>query len=94
MLERIRPEMRQYFLESEKDGASFPRDKRAIVYRRAKGELDKRPFGTEYNAYEPRYEWLHHSMAPKEPPKEQLRITIRGPSARNLTMPRSSIFRP
>ena len=27
--------------------------------------LDKRPFGTEYNVYETRYEWLHHSVAPK-----------------------------
>src|SRR5262249_24858975 len=48
LLENIRPEMRQYFFESDKDGAPFPRDKRAIVYQRAKRVLDKRPFGTEY----------------------------------------------
>ncbi len=64
LLEAIRPEMRQYFFESEKDGAPFPRDKRAIVYQRAKGVLDKRPFGTEYDVYRTHYEWLHHSIAP------------------------------
>ena len=45
-LEKIRPEIRQYFLESETDGAPFSRNKRSIVYQRAKGQLDKRPFGT------------------------------------------------
>ncbi len=47
ILEEIRPEIRQYFLESEKDGTPFSRDKRAIVYQRAKQALDKRPFGTQ-----------------------------------------------
>lgn len=65
LLESIRPEMRQYFFEGDKDGAPFPRDKRAIVYQRAKRDLDKRPFGTQYDVYEEQYEWLHHSIAPK-----------------------------
>ena len=39
MLEGFRPEIRQYFFEGDKDGAPFPRDKRAIVYQRAKREL-------------------------------------------------------
>ncbi|HEY6918763.1 MAG TPA: FMN-binding glutamate synthase family protein [Tabrizicola sp.] len=66
LLEAIRPEMRQYFFEGDKDGAPFPRDKRAIVYQRAKKELDKRPFGTQFDVYQEQYEWLHHSIAPKE----------------------------
>src|SRR5262249_1928207 len=49
LLEDIRPELRQYFFEGEKDGAPFSRDKRAVVYQRAKLALDKRPFGTQYN---------------------------------------------
>jgi hypothetical protein len=36
LLEEIRPEMRQYFFESEKDGVPFSRDIRAVVYQRAK----------------------------------------------------------
>lgn len=79
MLEDIRPEMRQYFFEADKDGSPFPRDKRAIVYQRAKKDLDKRPFGTQYDVYENRYEWLHHSMAPKAPTREPFRVLIGGP---------------
>ena len=46
LLEHVRPELRQYFFEAEKDGTPFPRDKRALVYQRAKQQLDTRPFGT------------------------------------------------
>ncbi len=82
LLENIRPEMRQYFFEDDKGGTPFPRDKRAIVYQRAKRQLDKRPFGTQYDVYESRYEWLHHSVAPKAPSKEPFRIVIGGPDCR------------
>jgi glutamate synthase domain-containing protein 2 len=77
LLEAIRPEMRQYFFEGEKDGAPFPRDKRAIVYQRAKKQLDKRPFGTMFDVYQEQYEWLHHSMAP-QPLAEaaSMRVTV------------------
>jgi glutamate synthase domain-containing protein 2 len=77
LLESIRPEMRQYFFEGDKDGAPFPRDKRAIVYQRAKRDLDKRPFGTMYDVYEEQYEWLHHSIAPKATlPHEAMRTEV------------------
>jgi glutamate synthase domain-containing protein 2 len=79
LFEDIRPEMRQYFFEADKDGAPFPRDKRAIVYQRAKKELDKRPFGTQYDVYETRYEWLHHSMVPRPVAREPFRVRIGGP---------------
>jgi glutamate synthase domain-containing protein 2 len=82
MLEDIRPELRQYFFEGDKDGMPFPRDKRAIVYQRAKRELDKRPFGTQLDVYENRYEWLQHSLAPKPVNPADLRITIGGPQCR------------
>ncbi len=77
LLESIRPEMRQYFFEGDKDGTPFPRDKRAIVYQRAKRDLDKRPFGTQFDVYQEQYEWLHHSIAPqKVQPHEALRTLI------------------
>src|SRR5271154_5515313 len=79
ILEEIRPEIRQYFLESEKDGTPFSRDKRALVYQRAKKALDKRPFGTQNDVYAAGYEWLHHSMAPKPVVKEPFRVGIGGP---------------
>ncbi|MGB4827374.1 MAG: FMN-binding glutamate synthase family protein [Paracoccaceae bacterium] len=82
-LESIRPEMRQYFFEGDKDGAPFPRDKRSIVYQRAKKELDKRPFGTQFDVYQEQYEWLHHSITPKAPlPHEKLRVTVGEGSAK------------
>lgn len=77
MLEGFRPEIRQYFFEGDKDGAPFPRDKRAIVYQRAKKELDKRPFGTMLDVYQEQYEWLHHSLAPKPPTAMQdMRVMV------------------
>lgn len=82
LLEKIRPEIRQYFFEGDKDGMPFPRDERAIVYQRAKRALDKRPFGTQYDVYDSRYEWLHHSMAPKPANKESFRIMVGGPDCK------------
>src|ERR1700761_3621941 len=79
LLEEIRPEMRQYFFESEKDGMPFSRDTRAVVYQRAKMVLDKRPFGTQEDVYREGYEWMHHSVAPKTNANEKFRITIGGP---------------
>jgi glutamate synthase domain-containing protein 2 len=79
ILEEIRPEIRQYFLESEKDGTPFSRDKRAIVYQRAKRALDKRPFGTQNDVYASGFEWLDHSIAPKPVVKEPFRILVGGP---------------
>src|ERR1700730_1179799 len=79
LLEEIRPEMRQYFFESEKDGMPFSRDTRAVIYQRAKMVLDKRPFGTQEDVYREGYEWMHHSVAPKPHAEEQFRITIGGP---------------
>ena len=80
LLEDIRPEIRQYLFEDDKGGMPFPRVKRAIVYQRAKNQLDKRPFGTHYNVYEDNFEWLHHSIAPKSPATKGFRLTIGGPA--------------
>src|SRR5207248_493621 len=79
LLEEIRPEIRQYFFESEKDGMPFSRDTRALVYQRAKMVLDKRPFGTQEDVYREGYEWMHHSVAPKVHADEAFRITVGGP---------------
>ncbi len=90
ILEEIRPEIRQYFLESEKDGTPFSRDKRAIVYQRAKRALQTRPFGTQNDVYDAGYEWLDHSMSPKPVVKEPFRVAIGG---KNCSKPYSaSIF--
>src|SRR6516225_9668519 len=79
LLEKIRPEMRQYFFEDEKHGLPFSRDKRAVVYQRAKNVLDKRPFGTQYDVYADGYEWLRHSIASRPHTAAPFRVTIGGP---------------
>src|SRR5579871_3486516 len=82
LLEEMRPEMRQYFFEGEKDGTPFSRDKRAIVYQRAKMVLDKRPFGTQYDVYAEGFEWVRHSMMPQPIAVEPFRIRVGGPDCR------------
>lgn len=82
IMEDLRPKIRQYFFEGEKDGRPFPRDKRSLAYQRAKGQLDKRPFGTEYDVYEPRYEWISHSLAPTRLANHNFRITVGGPDCK------------
>ena len=47
IFEGIRPEIRQYLIESEKDEEPFSREMRSLVYQRAKGQEDARPFGTQ-----------------------------------------------
>jgi glutamate synthase domain-containing protein 2 len=79
ILEEIRPEMRQYFFESEKDGMPFSRDQRAVIYQRAKMALDKRPFGTQYDVYSDGYEWLRHSIAPNPVAAAPFRVDVGGP---------------
>src|SRR5271166_5326660 len=79
LLEGIRPEMRQYFFESESDGLPFSRTQRAIVYQRAKMQLDKRPFGTLRDTNAQGYEFLRHSIAPKPVATEGFRIAVGGP---------------
>lgn len=79
LLENIRPEMRQYFFEGEKDGRPYSRDQRALAYQRAKNVLDKRPFGTMYNVYDESYEWLTHSILPKDAPRADIRVDVGGP---------------
>ena len=76
LLEFIRPEIRQYFIESESEAAPFSRAQRSLVYARAKGQSDKRPFGTQLNVDEPGYEWLTHSMAPTTIDSADFRVHV------------------
>jgi len=57
LMEKVRPEIYQYFIESDKDGAPFNRLTRSLVYRRAKKVNDTVPFGTQLDVYAPGYEW-------------------------------------
>ncbi|SCX73509.1 FMN-binding glutamate synthase family protein [Variovorax sp. EL159] len=78
LLEYIRPEMRQYFIESDSEAAPFSRAQRSLVYQRAKGDPDNRPFGTQLNVTIAGYEWINHSMQPTKLENHDFRIVIGG----------------
>ncbi|HQR87398.1 MAG: FMN-binding glutamate synthase family protein [Burkholderiales bacterium 35-55-47] len=78
MLETIRPEIRQYFLESETEAAPFSRAQRTLVYTRAKGQSDKRPFGTQLDTRAMGYEWINHSIAPTHLAGHDFRVKVGG----------------
>ena len=82
LLESIRPEINQYFVESNSDGKPFSRNDRSIVYQRAKGELDTLPFGTQRDVYAPGYEWINHSLAPVTADQNAARVLVGGPACR------------
>jgi len=64
--EMIRPEIQQYFVESDLDGRPLSREFRSLVYQRAKGVRDTRPFGTQFDVYRDGYEWITHSISPHQ----------------------------
>ena len=76
LFEFIRPEIRQYFIEGDNEAAPFSRQQRSLVYQRAKGESDKRPFGTQRDVGAQGYEWINHSMQPTQLPTHDFRVLI------------------
>ena len=79
MLESIRPELRQYFLESDTEATPFSRSQRSLAYSRAKGESDKRPFGTQHDVKADGHEWINHAMVPSDVASYDFRVRIGGP---------------
>jgi len=78
LLESFRPEIRQYIIESDHDEVPFSRQDRGLVYQRAKGVEDKRPFGTIENVYSSGYAWLTHSATPLTITDTDFRVRIGG----------------
>lgn len=78
MLESIRPEIQQYFVESEQNGKPYSREIRSLIYQRAKGVLETLPFGTKNDLTQSGYEFSHHSMSPVVVDKSTARVTIGG----------------
>ncbi len=76
LLESIGPEIRQYFIQSDTEERPFSREQRTIVYQRAKGVLDKRPFGSQLSMYEEGFEWMNHSLTPTKLASNDFRAVI------------------
>ncbi|MFQ5767819.1 MAG: FMN-binding glutamate synthase family protein [Acidobacteriota bacterium] len=83
LFEMFRPEIQQYFVESNIDGRPIEREFRNIVYQRAKGDLETQPFGTQRDIYRTGYEWACHSMAPAAALDEEPRLMVGGPDCKH-----------
>ncbi|MCH9720615.1 MAG: FMN-binding glutamate synthase family protein [Actinomycetia bacterium] len=79
LAELIRPEIRQYFVESNTEGAPFDRETRDMVYRRAKGTKGDEPFGTERDVNAVGYQFLRHSLRAKVATNLAPRVRLGGP---------------
>ena len=82
LFEKIRPEIRQYLIESDQEEQPFSREQRSLVYQRAKGAEDKRPFGSHERVYEAGYSWLTHSVQPTHFEDTNFRVTVGGPKCK------------
>ena len=78
VFENVRPEIQQYFVETNTGGEPISREFRELVYQRAKQQTDTRPFGSQFDAYRPGYEWVNHSLNPKMHTLEDPRVHFGG----------------
>ena len=74
--EWLRPFLRAYIVEGEREGRPFSIEERGLVYARAKGEPDAQPFGTDLDVYSSEYEWLAHSLMPNPDAPTEMRIPV------------------
>lgn len=79
LMELIRPEIRQYFIESNTEASPFDRETRDMVYERAKGTKSTEPFGTERNVNAVGYEFLRHSLRARFADELDPRVRLGGP---------------
>lgn len=82
LMEFIRPELRQYFFESQQSGRPFNREQRMLVHARADGKGDISPFGTKRDVEDAGFDFVQHSMAPKTVDSSHARIMIGGPQCK------------
>jgi len=78
LLEEVRPEIQQYFVETDTNGTPFAREFRSVIYQRAKDARDTVAFGTQRDVNAIGYEWMTHSLAPKPVPHDEPRVRVGG----------------
>ncbi len=86
LMEAFREEIQQYFVETELSGTPISREFRSLIYQRAKGARDTRPFGTIFDVNRPGYEWINHSMQPKHLTDVNPRVKFGGPDCKKPYM--------
>ena len=87
VFESVRPELRQYFWESDTDELPYSRNQRALVYQRAKNMTAARPFGSILNMYEENFNWLNHSIIPSHISENDFHTRVGiGPKAYDISV--------
>lgn len=76
LLESMRPQMYQYFIESDQEGRPLQREQRDVIYKRAKGTISTQPYGTKKEVNEVGYEWINHSVQARTPTDFSPRILV------------------
>lgn len=81
LLEKVRPEIMQYFVETDTEGRPINRLFRSVIYQRAKNVNSTSPFGTQWDVYHPGYEWIDHSIYAANPHdlEQEQRVKVGGP---------------
>ncbi|QTE23925.1 FMN-binding glutamate synthase family protein [Polaribacter cellanae] len=64
--EEERDKIQQYFIEDNLNGTPINREKRSLVYQRSKQQIETVPFGTQHNVYKKGYEFVKHSIFPRD----------------------------
>ncbi|MCZ6869798.1 MAG: FMN-binding glutamate synthase family protein [Gammaproteobacteria bacterium] len=77
-LEYIRPEIHQYFVAGDTEELPFNREERDLVYRRAKGLDDTKPFGTAHDITQTGWLGASHSIVPTTVREETKRVIVGG----------------
>jgi glutamate synthase domain-containing protein 2 len=75
-LESIRPELRQYYWESDDDEVPYSRNQRSMVYQRSKDIEGVRPFGSLEKMYREDFVWLNHSITPSHIKNSEFRTKV------------------
>ncbi|MEQ8312911.1 MAG: FMN-binding glutamate synthase family protein [Gammaproteobacteria bacterium] len=76
LLEFFRPEIQQYFISNNIEEKPFSRERRNLIYRRAKGLNDTIPFGTEQDILADGYRSILHSINARTVSDEHSQVTF------------------
>ncbi len=82
VFEELRPSVRQYLIEDDRDPVPFSREQRNVAYRRSKNIHSSHPFGTIIDVNQPGHGWICHSIRAREIDDCDFRIVIGGPDCR------------
>ncbi len=80
--EFIRPNIQQYFINTNQSGRPYPREIRDLVDARACGAEALLPFGTQHDVLSTGDEFSYHSLHVKHVPEEDGRVLVGGPDCK------------